>query len=195
MSYALDHGSRYDNTLGNEADDEEFMGGAEYKVDLRWDDGGQNRLTDQTKTPEAEVALAAYRALLRREDLVGQSVAARFVVAGRSLYFSNFSKPIGMGRIHPDAPLIADVGREEAEELAKWRPAVGGTGGAAGNFCSSRDALLIAKLYEALSYSQGQLDGMDAPGLASTKARNRAALAAAEEAGVLDLLRSLAPAR
>lgn len=195
MSYAAAPASRYDNNPGIEADDGEFMGGAEYKVDLRWDDGDRNRLTDQTKTPDAEVALAAYRALLRREDLVGQSVAARFVVQGRSLYYSNFSKPIGIGRIHPDAPLIADAAREDADELAKWRPPAGRSGGAAGNFASSKDALLIAKLYEALSHSHGQLPDGDDPTLQRTRARNEAVLALAENAGVLDLLRSLAPAR
>lgn len=94
----------------------------EFKVDLRWVDGSASRLTDQTKTPDARVALDAYRSLLRREDLIGRPVAARFVVAGRSLYFSHFDKPLGAGRIHPDAPLSETAGRDEAESLARWLP-------------------------------------------------------------------------
>lgn len=192
MSYDTAHGSDYHNGLSPEAGDVDCMGGAEFKVDLRWADGGRNRLTDQTKTPDATVALAAFRALLRREDLIGQEVAARFVVANRSLYYSNFSKGIGLGRIHPDAPIIADATEAEANTLAAWRPPVGDFA-VGGDFASTRDALLLAQLYEALSYSHGQLAGVTGGGavIMETKARNERALKAAEEAGVLDVVRAL----
>lgn len=88
----------------------------DFKADLRWDDGG--RLTDRTISPSREAAFLAFRALLARSDLAGQAVAARFVVDGRSLYFSRFDKPFGAGRIHPDAPIQADVDRQEADRLA-----------------------------------------------------------------------------
>lgn len=192
MSYDTAHGSDYDTGLSPEAGDIDWMGGAEFKVDLRWADGGRNRLTDQTKTPDATVALAAFRALLRREDLVGQDVAARFVVANRSLYYSNFSKGVGLGRIHPDAPIVADADEAQAKTLAAWRPPIGDHA-VGGDFASSRDALLLAQLYEALSYSHGHLAGVTDGGavIEETKARNERALKAAEEAGVLDVARAL----
>lgn len=88
----------------------------DFKADLRWDDGG--RLTDRTISPSREAAFLAFRALLARRDLEGQTVAVRFVVDGRSLYFSRFDKPFGAGRIHPDAPIRADVDRQEADRLS-----------------------------------------------------------------------------
>lgn len=164
----------------------------DFKVDLRWNHEGRSRLTDRTQTSEPATALDAYRELLRREDLVGRDVAARFVVAGRSLYFSDFAKPIGLGRIHPDAPIIADATSEEAATLAAWRPPSGETA-AGGNFASGRDALLLAQLYEALSSSHGHLGAITEGGAAimETKARNERALKAAEEAGVLDVVRAM----
>lgn len=92
---------------------------AEYKADLRWEEG--QRLTDRTITSDAAVALAAFRELLGR-PLAGKPVAARLVVDGRSLYFSNFAKDVGSGRIHPDAPLSTSASRAEADELARWLP-------------------------------------------------------------------------
>lgn len=99
----------------------------EYKVDLRWDDGAE--LTDQTKTTNVDVALEAYRALLAK-PLGGQSVAARFVVDGRSLYFSRFNRPYGQkfgrSRIHPKAPLDPDLhpqnDLEQIEAIMAWTP-------------------------------------------------------------------------
>lgn len=99
------------------------MADTAFKVDLRWDGG--KRLTDQSQVQDAGLAVEAYRALLRRSDLDGQSVQARFVVNGRSLYFSDFAKPFGQGRIHPDAPLDPNADRARADELARWTPAVG----------------------------------------------------------------------
>ena len=92
----------------------------QFKVDLRWEQG--NRLTDRTITGDASAALEAYRALLSRNDLEGMAVAARFVVDGRSLYFSNFARPFGDGRIHPGAPLEPFAERAEAVRLARWTP-------------------------------------------------------------------------
>ena len=163
-----------------------------FKVDLRWNHEDRSRLTDRTQTSDPDTALEAYRELLQREDLIGRAVAARFVVGGRSLYFSDFSKPIGDGRIHPQAPIIADATDAEAATLAAWRPPVGGAA-TGGNFASGRDALLLAQLYEALSYSHGQLGAITGGGAAimETKARNERALKAAEEAGVLDVVRAL----
>jgi hypothetical protein len=89
----------------------------DYKVDLRWEDGG--RLTDRTISPDREAAFMAFRNLLAREDLAGQAVAVRFVVDGRSLYFSRFDRPFGEGRILPGAPIRADVDRDEADRLAR----------------------------------------------------------------------------
>jgi hypothetical protein len=102
---------------------------ANYKVDLRWPGpagGGtqssHGRVTDRTATDDEDLALSAYRKLLRRDDLAGQPVAARFVVGGRSLYFSQFDKPFGKGRIHPDAPLDASASPDAASQAAAWTP-------------------------------------------------------------------------
>lgn len=125
------HWTPLSRTLGPGSDPRPFtsvhtgsgVAATEYKADLRWVDGpNKTRLTDQTKTPDAEVALAAFRALLARDDLAGQPVAARFVVSGRSLYFSKFDAPFGRGRIHPEAPLDARAAPERADELARWSP-------------------------------------------------------------------------
>lgn len=104
-STAVTDGGTVENTMAQD-----------FKADLRWDDGG--RLTDRTISPDRAAAFLAFRALLARTDLEGQAVAARFVVDGRSLYFSRFDKPFGAGRIHPDAPIRADVGATEADQLA-----------------------------------------------------------------------------
>ena len=92
---------------------------AEFKVDLRWDEG--HRLTDRTITDDPDEAISAFRELLGR-PLEGRPVAARLVVEGRSLYYSNFTKLFGKGRIHPDAPIDLSVSRDEADRLAAWLP-------------------------------------------------------------------------
>lgn len=96
----------------------------DFKADLRWDEGG--RLTDRTISPNRAAAFLAFRALLARTDLEGQAVAVRFVVDGRSLYFSRFDKPFGAGRIRADAPIRADVDLAEADRLAAWTPTTPG---------------------------------------------------------------------
>lgn len=100
--------------------DRSLMSQDAYKVDLRWGDG--SRLSDRTQTGSAAAALVAFRELLAREELAGQDVAARFVVAGRSLYFSQFDRPFGKGRIHPDAPLDPSADRERADAIARYLP-------------------------------------------------------------------------
>lgn len=105
--------------LRNGADVEETMT-QDFKADLRWDEGG--RLTDRTISPNRDAAFLAFRALLARTDLEGQAVAVRFVVDGRSLYFSRFDKPFGKGRIHPHAPIRAEVAPAEADRLAQLMP-------------------------------------------------------------------------
>lgn len=99
----------------------------EYKVDLRWDDGAQQ--TDQVTTPDVELALTAYRALLSRNELGGKSVAARFLVNGKSLYFSRFNRPYGQkhgrSRIHPRAPLDPHLDPQDYDkinEIMAWTP-------------------------------------------------------------------------
>jgi hypothetical protein len=93
-----------------------------YKVDIRWPDA--QRLSDRTQTADAETALAAYRRLLSRTDLIGKNCAARFVVDGRSLFYSEFNRPVGEGRVHPDAPLRADTDAAGASVIAQWTPPV-----------------------------------------------------------------------
>lgn len=91
-------------------------------VDFKADIQRDGRLEDRTVSPDRDAAFAAFLALLARTDLDGQRVAARFVVEGRSLYFSWFDQPFGAGRIHPDAPIRPDVDRAEADRLAAWAP-------------------------------------------------------------------------
>lgn len=94
-----------------------------WKIDLRWHDG---RLTDRTVTDDAAMAEAAYRALLRRDDLGGQPVAARMVspITRRSIYYSRFDEAPGITvRIHPDAPLDLMADRDMTAEAVAWRPA------------------------------------------------------------------------
>lgn len=95
---------------------EQMIQTGDYKADLQRL-GGRD-LTDRTVSPSRAAAFCAFRELLARTDLDGQPVAARFVVDGRSLYYSRFDKPFGQGRIHPDAPIRADVDRAEADRLA-----------------------------------------------------------------------------
>ena len=93
-----------------------------WKSDIRQHDGG---LTDRLITVDANAALSHFRLLLARDDLIGEPCAARLVspVTGRAVYFSRFDRDLGMGRIHPNAPL--DVWRNDdgTDEATKWRPA------------------------------------------------------------------------
>lgn len=99
-----------------------------FKCDLRRGDGDSHgAISEQSKNPDPGAALVAFRALLSRDDLAGQNVTARFVRVnergqGRGVYFSDFSKPFGEGRIHPLAPLDPHASEELAQELARWIP-------------------------------------------------------------------------
>ena len=101
---------------------EQMIQTGDYKADLQRL-GGRD-LTDRTVSTSRAAAFRAFRELLARTDLEGQAVAARFVVDGRSLYYSRFDKPFGQGRIHPEAPIRADVDRGEADRLATLTGAV-----------------------------------------------------------------------
>ena len=103
-----------------------------FKVYLRShapDEVGRIDPESRTNTADARVAVKAYRELLARDDLEGQPWAAVLSVprglttgGGRSLYFSRFDRPFGLGRIHPDAPIDAFADPEKAEQIAKWQP-------------------------------------------------------------------------
>jgi hypothetical protein len=104
-----------------------------YRVYLRSHAPGEVGQIDpdsRVVTGDPAVAEAAYRTLLRRDDLVGQPCAAVLSapVPGRtgggvSLYFSRFDREVGVGRIHPDAPIDVGATPEEAAEIAMWAPA------------------------------------------------------------------------
>lgn len=100
-----------------------------FKVDLRWPNEtgagpatSSGRLSDRTATDDADMAISAFRKLLAKDELAGQAVAARFVVGGKSLYFSEFDRPFGEGRIHPGAPLDAEASPNQARAVAAWTP-------------------------------------------------------------------------
>lgn len=99
-----------------------------YRVDLRWDEGAT--ISNTVKTDDPTLAEAAFRALLAREDLGGQAVAARLLVDGRSLYYSRFNRQFGglpgRTRVHPQAPLDLslrhEVDREKVDAIQSWLP-------------------------------------------------------------------------
>lgn len=82
-----------------------------WMVRLRAHDGGE--LLERASYGSPAAAMEAYRALLAREDLVGQPVAAVFKPprgavgeANAATWFSRFDKPVGQGRIAPDDPRL-----------------------------------------------------------------------------------------
>lgn len=83
----------------------------------------QGRVDAKTNTPNPGVAEKAYRALLSREDLIGQPWAAVLSKDGHSIYFSRFDRNLGDGRIHPDAPLNLFRDDDGTREATLWRPA------------------------------------------------------------------------
>ncbi len=93
-------------------------------VRLRSHDGGGILEKASYGTPDA--AMSAYRALLAREDLDGQPVAAVFkppagmVQGGNvSTFYSRFDRPLGSGRIAPDDPrLDPHATADEAHRVA-----------------------------------------------------------------------------
>jgi len=78
-----------------------------YKVDIRWP--ATQTLEERTVTVSAAAAEVAFRELLSRADLVGQDCAARLMLDRRQLHYSEFNKPLGAGRLAPDAPLNLPV--------------------------------------------------------------------------------------
>jgi len=92
-----------------------------WKTDLRRHDG---HLSERTLTPDPATAEAAFRALLAREDLIGQPIAARLVspLTRRAIYFSRFDRGLGDGRIHPSAPLDLSADQDLTAIATKWRP-------------------------------------------------------------------------
>jgi hypothetical protein len=92
-----------------------------WKSDIRWANG---QLEDRLLTENQDDAVAHFRRLLARNDLIGQLVAARLVspAAGRAIYFSRFNRDIGDGRIHPDAPLDLDLMEDGTDQATLRRP-------------------------------------------------------------------------
>lgn len=98
-----------------------------WKIDLRSHDGSDTgQITERSETADVAIAEAAYRALLGREDLIGQPIAARLVspISRKSIYFSRFDRDIGEGRIHPGAPLDLMAARDMTAVATRWRPPV-----------------------------------------------------------------------
>lgn len=99
-----------------------------FKTDLRRGDGKERgSLTSRSQSEDPAAAVAAFQALLNRDDLIGQDVTARFVRVGadgvgRGIYFSDFSRPIGAGRIHPLAPLDPFAEASAARDISAWLP-------------------------------------------------------------------------
>ncbi|ODT78843.1 MAG: hypothetical protein ABS76_22090 [Pelagibacterium sp. SCN 64-44] len=75
-------------------------------------------------TKDPEEAIAAYRALLRRDDLVGERMVVKMTseLAPGAIYISRFDRGFGQGRIHPDAPLDAFADQDMTREATRWRP-------------------------------------------------------------------------
>lgn len=96
-------------------------------VRLRPHDG---RLIETGKHETPEAALAAYRALLSRDDLIGQPLAAVFkppaglVTSGNtSTWFSRFDRDIGDGRLSAlDPRLDAYATAETANQVLHSQP-------------------------------------------------------------------------
>lgn len=78
----------------------------------------------ETITDSPSVARIAFAELLSRDDLVGADARAVLERDGAPLYASDFAKPIGSGRIHPEAPLDVYAASADAARVAAWRPAV-----------------------------------------------------------------------
>ena len=79
-----------------------------WKADIRWHDSErEGRLTDRTLTSSPTVAVAAFRALLARDDLIGQPCAARLVspIVRGAIYYSRFDREPWEGRMLPDAEI------------------------------------------------------------------------------------------
>lgn len=93
-----------------------------WKTDLRWSETSE--LTDRTITENVEAAVAAFRTLLDRDDLVGKKVMARLVspITGKAIYVSHFNKSLGEGRLHPDVPIEPFVDADQSSLATLWLP-------------------------------------------------------------------------
>lgn len=83
---------------------------------------GRVDLDSKTNTSNPEAAVQAYRALLGRDDLIGEPLAAVLSTDRSAKYFSRFDRGIGRGRIHPDAPLDPFRKDNGTAEATAWRP-------------------------------------------------------------------------
>ena len=94
-----------------------------YRVYLRSHaENEQGRILERVEpTSNPVVAEDAYRRFLRRDDLIGQPVAAVLSSDRSSIYFSRFDRD--EQRIHPDAPLDMSATTDKTHEATKWRPA------------------------------------------------------------------------
>jgi hypothetical protein len=99
-----------------------------WMVRLRAHDGGE--LLERASYGSPAAAMTAYRALLAREDLVGQPVAAVFkppagMIEGGNVatWFSRFDKPVGKGRIAPDDPRLDPLATADEARNAVGSPA------------------------------------------------------------------------
>lgn len=68
-----------------------------YRIYLRWPD---QRVSDKTTTTSARVAEAAFRELLRRDDLQGQRAAVVLSLDNRQLEYVRLDQPVD-----PDMPV------------------------------------------------------------------------------------------
>ncbi|GJM01949.1 MAG: hypothetical protein DHS20C08_04500 [Rhodomicrobium sp.] len=94
-----------------------------YKIYLRSHaENEQGRIIERVEPTSNPVeAEAAYRRFLRRDDLIGQPVAAVLSRDRKSLYFSRFD--LDEQRIHPDAPLDMTATSDKTVAAAGWHPA------------------------------------------------------------------------
>lgn len=83
---------------------------------------GRVDTASKTNTADPVAAEAAYRALLARDDLIGQPCAAVLSSGRSSIYFSRFDRDLGDGRIHPQAPLDLLRTDDGTTEATRWRP-------------------------------------------------------------------------
>ena len=92
-----------------------------WKSDIRDHSG---RLSDRCLSADPATAVAHFRALLARSDLVGTTCAARLVspITGGAIYFSRFDREFGDGRIHPDAPIDITADDDMTATATAWKP-------------------------------------------------------------------------
>lgn len=128
-----------------------------YRVYLRSHaENEQGRILERVEpTSNPTVAEDAYRRFLRRDDLIGQPVAAVLSRDRSSIYFSRFD--LDEQRIHPDAPLDMMATTDRTSEAASWQPSVFvlPTKPGPDDFTAARNALGLTQeqMADALGYS------------------------------------------